>query len=1104
MPPQPEGVGRAARSGGLRLRGIAGLGTRAAGWCATFLLVAGALLLGGLLPVGAALPAIATLLDERSIDLDTEGFAYRAGRQGVHLEAASLRLSGPGKVHAETVRANLGWADLFRGRAAAKRLSAERLDLDLRGLPRGDEESRGGNFAPLREALSEGRLGTLDLPRIDGILPSVRGPDVRLDNGSISSRAGGEGWQLHASLPLLIGERKTQSDLRLDTQSSGIIDLNLSTDGMPLAPLLRLGGAEGLRLDGEVAGQASLRIAADGSLGEGLVALSSPGGSGHLREHAFVFGSNSIKARLLPGEGAAELKELSYDIAGNRGNLTGRFAAQNLDDLNRLELDFAVSGEDVTVDLRDQLDQPLSIETIRASGRFDAAARRVALDRLASSFFGSALEGAMTLTFPEGFGGSPRLEVDARLPGPLTPDEVLAGWPKLLAGAARQWVANNLAEGTLTDLAYVADIPMNAIRPLTPLPDASMRFTFDARDAVVTYLPGLPPIRKLKASAEVTGNAFRVDASAGEVSGVALRDGTLVMPRFMPSGAIARFNAQLDGRIPTVLEALEEAGFVTFEEGAYQPEVFRGRGRFDLSVAWPLRATIEPGDVIVSGEGAFTRGAIDDVLPGIDAMDADGTVTLSPDFVRVEGQGLAASSPASFVWRQGLAKGATADLKVEADLDTLAGDMIGVPLRQFFRGRVATTVTADDLSPGAPVSIRGDIEDAAVTLEELGVSKARGTPGSFEAVVLLPEPRDRAERLINLPHLALFSDDFALEGGGLFTEEGAVRRLDLSRFEIRDRADLGLALTVSGEGLSAVVKGNSFTADRIIESLFSSSGAGGNLPGRSVMDVDLGEVRLRNGIVLQDLSMDAVHSGETFEHLELMAGLGEGEVMSATIDRPFGEEFGYVSLEATEFANLLNGVFGISSVSGAPGSLKGTVAPEKGFAGRLELGELIIKDAPFLALLLGATSLDGLSDVLNGDGIRFEKLEGDIWQKGSRIGFEDAKLVGSSLGISAAGQVDLDRGLIDMRGAIAPAYAVNGFLGAIPGLGRLFVSREGEGILAFSYQVTGSLDAPKVTVNALSALTPGILRRMFEPVTGGPGEPGAILDRAAGEVKDNP
>jgi hypothetical protein len=91
-----------------------------------------------------------------------------------------------------------------------------------------------------------------------------------------------------------------------------------------------------------------------------------------------------------------------------------------------------------------------------------------------------------------------------------------------------------------------------------------------------------------------------------------------------------------------------------------------------------------------------------------------------------------------------------------------------------------------------------------------------------------------------------------------------------------------------------------------------------------------------------------------------------------------------------------------------------------------------------------------------------------------------------------------------MRGAIAPAYAVNGFLGAIPGLGRLFVSREGEGILAFSYQVTGSLDAPKVTVNALSALTPGILRRMFEPVTGGPGEPGAILDRAAGEVKDNP
>jgi hypothetical protein len=93
----------------------------------------------------------------------------------------------------------------------------------------------------------------------------------------------------------------------------------------------------------------------------------------------------------------------------------------------------------------------------------------------------------------------------------------------------------------------------------------------------------------------------------------------------------------------------------------------------------------------------------------------------------------------------------------------------------------------------------------------------------------------------------------------------------------------------------------------------------------------------------------------------------------------------------------------------------------------------------------------------------------------------EARATGPSVGITAEGQFALegDRA-IELRGAVAPAYQVNSFLGKAPLIGDLFVNRKGEGLLALSYEVEGEPAEPRVTVNPLSALAPGVLRRMFE------------------------
>jgi hypothetical protein len=53
-------------------------------------------------------------------------------------------------------------------------------------------------------------------------------------------------------------------------------------------------------------------------------------------------------------------------------------------------------------------------------------------------------------------------------------------------------------------------------------------------------------------------------------------------------------------------------------------------------------------------------------------------------------------------------------------------------------------------------------------------------------------------------------------------------------------------------------------------------------------------------------------------------------------------------------------------------------------------------------------------------------------------------------------------------------------LGIVPILGNLLVSKPGEGVIGMTYNVSGNSEEPKISVNPLSVLTPGIFRRIFE------------------------
>jgi uncharacterized protein YhdP len=142
-----------------------------------------------------------------------------------------------------------------------------------------------------------------------------------------------------------------------------------------------------------------------------------------------------------------------------------------------------------------------------------------------------------------------------------------------------------------------------------------------------------------------------------------------------------------------------------------------------------------------------------------------------------------------------------------------------------------------------------------------------------------------------------------------------------------------------------------------------------------------------------------------------------------------------------------------------------------------------VADAPNFARLLTLASLTGINDTISGKDISFSRLRFPYVFENEIATIEEARAVGSELGITATGQIDFGKDAIDINGTIIPAYTINSLLGQIPVIGTILTGAKGGGIFAASYKISGPVDKPIISVNPLSALAPGFLRKLLD-VTG--------------------
>ena len=111
--------------------------------------------------------------------------------------------------------------------------------------------------------------------------------------------------------------------------------------------------------------------------------------------------------------------------------------------------------------------------------------------------------------------------------------------------------------------------------------------------------------------------------------------------------------------------------------------------------------------------------------------------------------------------------------------------------------------------------------------------------------------------------------------------------------------------------------------------------------------------------------------------------------------------------------------------------------------------------------------------------IDFSSMRVDFTRTPGRVALRDGVVRGPVLGGTIDGMLDYARDDVHLRGTLVPLYGANNLLGQLPLVG-LFLGGEKEGLVGVTYEVVGKPGTPVLHVNPLSALAPGLLRKVFE------------------------
>lgn len=894
-------------------------------------------------------------------------------------------------------------------------------------------------------------------------------PDRRSTNGRFSASLGGR--TMTGSLSRTLGD---DGGARLEADLTNIDFASFLPFIDDPASMAALRGAGALSLD--------VQFLPGGKLMDGNFKIDLTGLDLRIAETYFPIASSIMNINWAPDKGQFTLQDSALQVGASSARISGVFGL-GLDARFGPTAGIALKATDIRIQPGD-MDAPAEpFDSMEFSGWSAPLYGALGIDRLIARKGQATIETAGRLDMlQKGLG------VDLTLTGQgVSADDVKRLWPYVMSTESRDWFVANVTSGTVKSARMRFNFPagtMSLQGEDKPIPKDALQIDMVGEGITVTPTEKMAPVAlEGETRLQIDDSNVTISAGGGQIataSGVLkVTNPAMVMDNSVPSEQIIEVSGDLDGSIPAMLALTREQ----------QPQAIENTPLpLDLDA---LRGTVDAGLVVtvkLPDEESARPLSVDYVL--------NGTVADFASSQPIKNHHIANGQLAFSASQAGYQVGGTAEvdgMKVDLEiLGTLETEpafrlssvitpedlaAVGFDASQFFGGSLRVV---GQPMPDGSIQLAADLTDARLTLKDVGITKAAGTPGTLHAN--LKQDGEVSE----LSRIDLAFGPVQLRGGVKFHGTEGLQSAIFEQFALSPGDNAQLAVAPRDGGYSVQIRGGQFDLRPMLKQFFGLGEGTGGVQSTFNQTIAL-DARLDRAIgyyatTAFNMNLDLLLRGSDLRRVSMSAQFGDGNAVSVTTNpTPDGRTMSVAFNDAGTIMRLL-GVY--SQLAGGEGSLVlNTFSEQKVDVGQLLMRRFAIVDEANVAQVLGNHS-NSRAAIAQQNRVDFDNAKVDFVRRSDRVEVTNAVLTGGTVGGTVGGTL---RGFIytqqrqyDLTGTYVPLFGLNSAFQKIPLLGPLLGGRDGEGLLGVTFSVTGALSSPVFRINPLSALAPGALRELFE------------------------
>ncbi len=681
---------------------------------------------------------------------------------------------------------------------------------------------------------------------------------------------------------------------------------------------------------------------------------------------------------------------------------------------------------------------------------------------------------------------SPAVTIDGTI-NQMEIADFLHYWPLHIGQGAREWMSTNILNGRIGPVAIHADVKAGML-DLPALPDEALNLDVPLTGASVIYVHGMTPMANVSGHATLLGDTFKATIQSGNVGAIKVSDGDITIPQLHAHGTVGDIKAHIDGKLADILRLIDEKPLQYSSKFNLNPATSQGMTSNDVEVKVPMLR-----DAGTSQIGISVKSAVSNMAMTIGKSTRVTGILVNFDItnsrLRAVGNMALGGGAIGIDWTEDFDTKSeyTSTIQTKGVVDDATRAALGLGTSGIVTGPVSVSGTLlGHHGEIRKANLSLDLTQATMAVDIINFRKSPGTAAN--AKISAQFMKDGSARVDTI---AVTGPTLTTHGSMSFGENGGLEKLDLPDVRAGTNNDFAISLTDTPNGFDLSVHGHSADGTGIGRSNSEKPPAAQQAPQpppptrpfHATMRLD--HVVMREGILVSDFSLDASGIGDKPQNIAMNGILPSKAHITGSVAQ--AADGRHVEIASSDAGTLMRGLFGFDSVRGGEMKVDATLSPQPkanarpiDYSGTMTIQNFKVLNQPFLSRLFAAGSLIGIADLLRGEGITIDKLDMPFRADGDIVTVHDAKAEGPAVGISADGYFDRGSTQIDLKGSLAPAYGINSILGNIPLLGGLLTSKPGEGIIGMTYHAKGPADNPDISINPLSALAPGIFRRIFE------------------------